>query len=119
MLWNKPIFIAISESAYKPDKTAEILFALPHRANLGYALGSLYVGNQRDLNSSNAARTLLQVGLPLVSMLMLAVTGLFSLLLWLRRRQDSASLWLFLLAVSLIACNLQFTHDVAYSQVRS
>ena len=119
MLWNKPIFIVVPEGARNSDKPVEILFALPHRVNLGYALGSLYVGNQSDLNSSNAVRSLLQVWLPLVSMLMIGVTGLFALGLWARRRQDSANLWLFLMAVSLIACNLQFTHDVAYSEVRS
>lgn len=119
MLWNKPIFIPIPQNTYQAGQPVEIMLALPHRATLGYALGSLYLGNQSDLMLARDTRFVLQTGLPLVSMLMIGVTGLFSLGLWARRRHDSANLWLFVMAVSLIVCNLQFTHDVAYSAIRS
>jgi signal transduction histidine kinase len=119
MLWNKPIFVQIPQHLIKPDAQLEILLGLPHRTSLGYAIGSLYMGPQRDLQSNRDMRYLVQIGLPLVGMLMMGITGLFSLMLWFKRRKESAHLWLFLLAISLIACNLQFTHDIAASQTAS
>jgi hypothetical protein len=119
MLWNKPVFVTIPHHLAKPGATLEVAFALPHRVGLGYAMGSMFFGVQSALQPARDVRYLLQMGLPLAGMLMIGITGLFSLGIWVKRRHESAHLWLFLLAVSVIACNLQFTHEISAGQERS
>jgi signal transduction histidine kinase len=119
MLWNKPVFIFIPNHLTKAGTKLEILLALPHRTSLGYALGSTYIGPQSELQPYRNTRYLLQIGLPLAGMLMIAITGLFSLGIWFKRQHESGHLWLFLLAASVVACNFQFTHDISNSDIQS
>ena len=109
--WTRPLLAPVSRDLVQPGQTLTFAVVLPFRVAQGYAIGSLYVGGASDLRHSYELRLFFQRTLPIFGMVLAGFMGLASLALWARRRSSSEHLWLALLSVALIICNLQFTHD--------
>jgi hypothetical protein len=117
--WNYPVLIQIPFDHLKPGTHLNIDLALPHQSNQGYALGSVYFGRSNELRSLSTKRQYLQITLPIVGMFLVAIMGIFSLLMWRKRPSETENLWLALTAVFVVVCNLQYICDFTYSDMRS
>ncbi len=119
MLWNHPVFVSLPPHLIRPGKQVEIVLAIPYRVSQGYALGSLYAGKSYELLPKRNLREFFQHSLPVMGIILVAIMGALSFVMWLRRRIEREHLWLALLSVSLVVANLQFTHEISTNDALS
>ena len=109
--WISPPFVTLPLSESQPGQSLEIMIAIPYRISEGYSIGSFYFGKSHELRPLRDVREFFHRTLPLMSLVLVGLMGAFSLLLWTQRRTEREHLWLALLSVAVMLCNLQFTHD--------
>lgn len=119
MQWSYPVFLQLPPHLIKPGQELEVALAVPYRLSQGYSVGSLYFGKAHELRPSRDIRTFFQRTLPTVGMVLVGLMGALSFLMWLRRRVDMEHLWLALLSVAVVVCNLQYTHEFSVNDAQS
>jgi len=112
--WVQPVWLPLPGSG---DKPLELVVALPVPAGSYHAVSRIWVGPRDVLEKRWLWRVRMQTGLPQAVSLTLAVLGLFSLTLWLRRR-DEAIYGLFgLAAAAWMVRNLHYYVSLPVSTV--
>jgi signal transduction histidine kinase len=97
--WNIPLLIALDESSdARPPKT--ILVRIERPRDSGGGISSIWLGEGDRLSWRYHLRYLLQVQLPYISSAAFLTAGLFSLLLWFRRRGEALYLLFFLVSLA-------------------
>jgi signal transduction histidine kinase len=94
--WNIPLWIALDETAQTPQ-IITVRIERPEKS--GGGISSIWLGEEQSLNWRYHLRDFLQVQLPLMSSAAFLALGLFSLFVWLRRRDQI--LYLLFFGVSL------------------
>lgn len=108
LLWNSsrtPLWLALPGSS---STTSELLIRLQHSAQSRPALAALRVGPRAALSWRWHARQWLQRELPMLGGGAFLAAGLFSLVVWCRRRVDLAYLLFFGLAATTYLRSLHF-----------
>jgi signal transduction histidine kinase len=85
---NRPLWIPLEEAA-ETTPPREILIRLRHVRGIGGALSSLWIGDYSQLGAAYNTRAFFQTELPYISSAMFLATGIFSFLVWLRRRRET------------------------------
>lgn len=119
MQWSYPVLMELPLRAVRPGQDLELALAVPYRLSQGYAVGSLYFGNAHDLRAPRDIRLLLQRTLPIMGIVLVGLMGLLSLAMWTRRKAETEHLWLALLSVAVVICNLQYTHEFSANETMS
>jgi signal transduction histidine kinase len=109
--WMSPPFVTVPLIESRPGQFLEVLIAIPYRLSEGYAIGSFYFGKSHELRPLRDVREFFHRTLPLMSLILVGLMGAFSLMLWTQRRTEREHLWLALLSLAVMLCNLQFTYD--------
>lgn len=109
--WISPPYVTLPLSQTQPGQAIELMVAIPYRISQGYSMGSFYFGKSHELRPIRDVREFFHRTLPLMSLVLGGLMGALSVLLWTQRRTEREHLWLALLSVAVILCNLQFTHD--------
>lgn len=112
--WVQPVWLPLPGAG---DKALELVVALPVPASSYHAVSRIWVGSREVLEKRWLWRVRMQTGLPQAVSLTLAVLGLFSLTLWLRR-PDEAIYGLFgLAAAAWMVRNLHYYVSLPVSTV--
>jgi len=92
--WNIPLLIALDETADAVSPRV-ILLRIEHPRASGGGISTMWLGENDHLSWRYHTRYLLQAQLPYISSVAFFVAGMFSLLVWLRRRDDALYLLFF------------------------
>lgn len=117
--WVRPLWLVFPAAlAERPRGEAlEIVIAAPVLEGSFYTVSSGWVGAREDLEPLFQRRWMLQIGVPQATGLTLVVLGLFSLTLWIRRREEPAYLLFALVAVAWLVRNLHYHLDLPRTQL--
>ncbi|WP_454757831.1 ATP-binding protein [Cupriavidus campinensis] len=100
--YNYPLWIALGQAP------RDIVIRIDVVGQVGAALSSVRIGTRDDLFWRYAARSFLQTQFPYLSSGGLLAVGIFSLLVWLRRRDETRYLLCFLAAGAYFLHTLQY-----------
>ncbi|MDC8784129.1 sensor histidine kinase [Roseateles koreensis] len=112
--WVRPLWVVFPAALTElsRDQSLEIVLAVPVLNDNFYAVSSVWLGPREDLEPRYRRRWALQIGVPQATGLTLVVLGLFSMSLWVKRRDDSAYLLFALAAVGWLLRNLHYHVDL-------
>jgi signal transduction histidine kinase len=96
--WNTPLWIPLNETAGVISPVT-IYLRIEHPADSGGGISTLWLGKRTQLSWRYHLRYWLQVRLPFLCSIAFLTAGVFSLLLWLRKRSESLHLLFFLMAL--------------------
>ncbi len=112
MQWNHPLYFFIPQMLLNTNTATNIKIALPYRNALGYAAGSLYIGDAGQLKRWSDVRYFFSISFPWFCSSLILILGIMSLHLYFAKI-DASTNWLFLSTASAyFVCNLQFIFDV-------
>lgn len=103
--WNIPLWIALDETAGQP---AAITVRIERPEKSGGGISSIWVGEEKTLSWRYHLRDFFQVQLPLMSSAAFLALGLFSLFVWLRRRDQTLYLLFFFVSLTAFLRNMHF-----------
>lgn len=112
--WVQPVWLPLPGSG---DKPLELVVALPVPAGSYHAVSRIWVGPRDVLEKRWLWRVRMQTGLPQAVSLTLAVLGLFSLTLWLRRPGEAIYGLFGLAAAAWMVRNLHYYVSLPVSTV--
>ena len=124
--WVRPLW-AVFPAALTggTDKTAgrrlepiDVVLAVPVLRDGFYAVSTVSLGPREDLEPLYRRRWALQIGVPQATGLTLVVLGLFSMALWVRRRDEPAYLLFALSSVAWLIRNLHYHVDMPRSPLQ-
>lgn len=96
---NRPLRIAFDVTEGAPP-ISSIVIRLQHLRGIGGALSSLWVGNFEEVGPAYMVRNLFQAELSYLTSAAFLASGVFSLLVWFRRRQERLYLLFFLMSAA-------------------
>jgi len=96
---NRPLRIGFDVTEGAPPINA-IVIRLQHLRGIGGALSSLWVGDFDEVGPAYMVRNLFQAELSYLTSAAFLASGVFSLLVWFRRRQDRLYLLFFLMSAA-------------------
>lgn len=102
----------IETSAGGPGEAIEVVLAVPVLRESFYAVSTAWLGAREELEPLYRRRWALQIGVPQATGLTLVVLGLFSMALWVRRRDEPAYLLFALSSVAWLIRNLHYHVDM-------
>jgi hypothetical protein len=111
MQWNKPLYVNLPVSQFKPGRPIEIALAVPFREWQGYAVGSFFIGPAAEVRPLHEARVFWQATLLRAGVLVALLLGGLAFFFWLPRRNETPYLLLFLTSVAWFIYNLQYFKD--------
>ena len=97
--WNIPLWIALDETA-DAVTPREILLRIERPRDSGGGISTVWLGEGASLSWRYHLRYLLQVQLPYMSSAAFLTAGVFSLLVWLRRRGETLYLLFFYVSLA-------------------
>jgi len=97
--WNIPLYIALDATADTASPSV-IWLRIQRPRDAGGGVSTVWLGNDAALSWRYHLRYLLQAQLPYMSSVAFLTAGLFSLLLWLRHRQETLYLLFFGVSVA-------------------
>jgi signal transduction histidine kinase len=103
--WNIPLWIALDETALMPR---EITVRIERPEKSGGGISSIWVGEEKSLSWRYHLRDFFQVKFPLMSSAAFLVLGLFSLFVWLRRRDQTLYLLFFCVSLTSFVRSMHF-----------
>ncbi|MEJ6006494.1 ATP-binding protein [Paucibacter sp. AS339] len=112
--WVRPLWAVFPSALTELPKEQgiEVVLAVPVQAGSFHSVPSVWLGAREDLEPLQRRRWMLQISVPQATGLTLVVLGLFSLCLWLRRRDEPAYLLFALLSVAWLLRNLHYYLDL-------
>ncbi|MCM5679154.1 sensor histidine kinase [Schlegelella sp. S2-27] len=114
--WNRPLYVPIPHDVVFTSPgvaiDVDVTVGVPLRANMTHSLSTLWVGPADEIRAMADRRTLLHVTGPQVTSLTILVLGLFSLGVWMRRRNESAYLLFALVSAAWWVRNLHYHADL-------
>jgi len=112
--WVRPLWAvfpaALTEA--RKDQLIDVVVAVPVLNDSFYSVSTVWLGAREDLEPRYQRRWTLQIGVPQATGMTLVVLGLFSISLWLRRRQEPAYLLFALASVAWLVRNLHYHLDL-------
>ena len=102
----------IETQAGRPGEAIEVVLAVPVLRESFYAVSTVWLGAREELEPLYRRRWALQIGVPQATGLTLVVLGLFSMALWVRRRDEPAYLLFALSCVAWLIRNLHYHVDM-------
>jgi signal transduction histidine kinase len=99
--WNTPLWIPLNETAGVVSPVT-IYLRIEHPSDAGGGISTLWLGERAQLSWRYHLRYWLQVRLPFMCSIAFLTAGVFSLLLWLRKRSETLHLLFFLMALASI-----------------
>lgn len=90
--WNHPLLAMLPPRQNQPDTTHEILLHL-HGSSWGANLAPVMLGPANELQEDYDSRLFMQVEINRILLAFAITVGMFTLLLWMMRRQDAIYLW--------------------------
>lgn len=109
--WNEPLRIPLP-SIQTEDAAPDILIAITHRPDNGYAMGSLFIGHMSAIDQAWGQRNFWHAGISSVTGIIALALALTSLQLTLGRPREPMYFLLFANALIWLASGFQYTHDV-------
>jgi signal transduction histidine kinase len=105
--WNIPLWISLDETADAVSPQVILLRIVRPRAT-GGGISTVWLGSDERLSWRYHLRYLLQVQLPYISSVAFFLAGLFSLRVWLRRRDDALYLLFFWVSLASLLRTLHY-----------
>ena len=112
MQWNHPLYFQIPYPLLKSSDALNIKIAVPYKDALGYAVGSLYIGDVAKLKEWSEMRYLFSISFPWWCSFVLLILGLMSLHLYFTRIDKNTNWIFFSTSIAYFVCTLQFVYDV-------
>jgi signal transduction histidine kinase len=108
--WVRPLWAVLPAALteLQQEKVMDVVVAVPVLLERPFAVSRIWLGAREDLEARFQRRWYLQIGVPQATGLTLIVLGLFSLSLWVRRRDEPAYLLFALLSVAWLVRNLHY-----------
>jgi signal transduction histidine kinase len=100
IVWNSPVLLNIPRSALAGTKALEVRVGLSLERGQSGGISNLWVGPAEELSVRKAWREFFQQRIPQVSGISFGIVGVFALIFWFARRNESAYL-LFAIAAAL------------------
>jgi signal transduction histidine kinase len=100
IVWNSPVLLNIPRGALAGAKELEVLIGLSLERGQSGGISNIWVGPAEELSVRKAWREFFQQRIPQVSGISFGIVGVFALIFWLVRRNESAYL-LFAIAAAL------------------
>lgn len=112
--WVRPLWVVLPAALTEIQQAREIevVIAVPVMQAGYYSVSSVWLGAREDLEPRHDRRWVLQIGVPQATGLTLVTLGLFALLLWFKRREDSSYLLFSLATVAWLVRNLHYHLDL-------
>ncbi len=115
--WVRPLWAVFpaaltAKTASRQGEAIEVVIAVPVLRDSFYAVSTVWLGAREELEPLYNRRWALQIGVPQATGLTLVVLGLFSMSLWLRRREEPAYLLFALASVAWLVRNLHYHLDM-------
>lgn len=112
MQWNHPLYFQIPYTLLNNGGKLNIKIAVPYKNALGYAVGSIYIGDVGKLKKWGEMRYLVSISFPWWCSFVLLILGFMSLHLY-SSGIDKKTNWLFFsTSVAYFVCNLQYIYDI-------
>lgn len=112
MQWNHPLYFQIPYPLLKNSDAFNIKVAVPYKDALGYAVGSLYIGDVAKLKKWSEMRYLFSISFPWWCSFVLLILGLMSLHLYFTKIDKDTNWIFFSTSVAYFVCTLQFVYDI-------
>lgn len=112
MQWNHPIYFQIPALLLKDSETLNIKIAVPYKDALGYAVGSLYIGDVGKLKNWSEMRYLFSISFPWWCSFLLLILGFMSLHLYFSKIDKETNWIFFSTSIAYFVCTLQFVYDI-------
>jgi signal transduction histidine kinase len=108
--WVRPLWAVVPAALteLRQQQFMDVVVAVPVMRDAPFSVSSVWLGAREDLERRFQRRWWLQIGMPQATGLTLIVLGLFSLSLWVRRREEPAYLLFALLSVAWLIRNLHY-----------
>lgn len=116
MQWNHPLFFQIPYPLLKNNDVVKVKIAVPYKNALGYAVGSIYIGDVEKLRGWSEIRYVLCILIPWWSGFVLLIFGFISFHLYLAKVDEKTNGLFFATSVAYFICNLQFVYDVSSNE---
>ena len=115
--WVRPLWAVFpaaltAKTASRQGEAIEVVIAVPVLRDSFYAVSTVWLGAREELEPLYQRRWALQIGVPQATGLTLVVLGLFSMTLWMRRREEPAYLLFALSSVAWLVRNLHYHIDM-------
>lgn len=112
--WVRPLWVVLPSALTEIQQAREIevVIAVPVMQAGYYSVSSVWLGAREDLEPRHDRRWVLQIGVPQATGLTLVTLGLFALVLWAKRREDSSYLLFSLATVAWLVRNLHYHLDL-------
>ena len=104
--------VKTDNAADRAGDAIEVVIAVPVLRDSFYAISTVWLGPREELEPLYRRRWALQIGVPQATGLTLVVLGLFSMALWVRRREEPAYLLFALSSVAWLVRNLHYYVDM-------
>jgi signal transduction histidine kinase len=97
--WNTPLWIALDDNADATQPRA-ILIRIERPRNMGGGISSVWIGENDRLGWRYHLRYLLQIQVPYMSSVAFLIVGIYSLVVWCRRRGETLYLLFFFISLA-------------------
>ncbi len=116
--WVRPLWAVFPAAVteLRKDQVIDVVVAAPVLQDSFYTASSVWIGAREELEPRYQRRWALQIGVPQATGMTLAVLGLFSFVLWLRRRGEAAYLLFSLVAAAWLLRNLHYYLDLPHTR---
>ncbi len=119
MQWNHPLYFQIPYPLLKNRDRLNIKISVPYKDALGYAVGSLYIGDVGKLKNWSEMRYLFSISFPWWCSFVLLILGLMSLHLYFSGIDKKTNWLFFCTSVAYFVCNLQYVYDIPDNDIYS
>ena len=117
--WVRPLWAVLPSAltAQAHDQALDVVLAVPVLSDSFYTVSSVWLGARDEIEPLYRWRWAWQIGVPQATSMTLAILGLFSFVLWLRRREERAYLLFSLLSIAWLARNLHYHLELPRTQL--